>query len=89
MSVDGWYLGAFLKHYQCHMIFLKTTYAEQVLDTVSFQYCYIMQPPADTIIKTMSDINVALIIDNNPHQQVTRRSSSKSPKLLNQTKTVN
>ena len=35
-GVQGWYLGPCLDHYRCYNIFIKTTQAERICDTVQF-----------------------------------------------------
>ena len=76
-SIDGWYLGTSLKHYQCHIIHVKKTKSEQILDTVFFKHKYITQPtltPVDTVVKAINDLTHALKGTRNTHgiQQIER-----------------
>ena len=34
--MDGWYLGPTLNHYQCYRVWVPRTYAERIVDTISF-----------------------------------------------------
>ena len=59
----SWYLQTSLKHYQCHVIYVKQTKSDQVSNTVFFKTKYITQPtvtPADVITKAINDLTQAL-----------------------------
>jgi len=76
-SIDGWYLGTSLEHYQCHIIHVKKTKSERISDTVFFKLKYITQPtltPIDTVVKAIDDLTHALKGTRNTHgmQQIER-----------------
>jgi hypothetical protein len=61
--VDRWYLQTSPEHYQCHIVYVKSTRSERVSDTVKFKHKYIMQPtlmPEDTVVKALNDLTQAL-----------------------------
>ena len=69
-SIDGWYLGASLEHYRCHIIHVKKTKSERISDEVFFKHKYITQPtltPVDTVVKAIDDLAFALKGARNTH----------------------
>ncbi len=67
-AIDGWYLQTSPEHYRCHVIHIKQTKSERVLDTIFFKTKYITQPtltPADIITKALNDLTKALKGKNN------------------------
>ena len=35
-GVEGWYIGPALEHYRCYKVYIHTTAAERIADTVQF-----------------------------------------------------
>ena len=62
-STEGWYLQTSHEHYRCHVVYVKKTRSERVMDTVHFKHKNITQPtvtPEDTIVKALNDLTQAL-----------------------------
>ena len=58
-SLDGWYLGMSLGHYQTYKSNSKKIKEEHYCDTVFFKHKYIIQPmviPADAIIRAVKEL---------------------------------
>jgi hypothetical protein len=71
-SVDGWYLQMSHEHYCCHVVFIKKTRSERVLDTVVFKHCYLTAPevtPEDSLIQTLNNVKAAVTKHKNVHHK--------------------
>ncbi len=59
---DGWYLRTSPEHYHCHVVFVKKTIAERILDTVIFQHWRITNPeitPINKLIVALTNFRTA------------------------------
>jgi hypothetical protein len=91
-TINGWYLETSPEHYQCHQIYVKKTKSERISDTVFFKHQYLTQPtvtPADTIIKALGDLTVALKGRRNLKGIEQIKALTKIDKLLNNIPTTN
>ncbi len=62
-SSDGWYLKMSPDHYRCHIIFVKTTPAKQISNTVYFKHKHITQPTLtleDLMVHAIQDLSNAI-----------------------------
>lgn len=85
-SSNGWYIGTSMEHYRCHIIYVKKTRSESISDTVFFKHKYITQPtvtPADTIIKALDDLTIALKGRKNVKGAIQIEALEKIDELLN------
>jgi len=62
-AVDGWNLGTSMEHHRCFKIYVKSTRAERVTDTVLFKHMYITNPtvtPEDTVVAASQQLTQAI-----------------------------
>ena len=63
-SGDGFYLRTSAKHYRTHIVFVKKTRAQRLVDTVFFKHKYITQPtvtPADANVNAYNRLRQAIL----------------------------
>ncbi|KAL7483589.1 hypothetical protein ACHAW6_009233 [Cyclotella cf. meneghiniana] len=68
-SLDGWYLNTSPEHYRVHNCHIKSTKAEQLMDTIQFKHKHITNPTvshSDKIMNALANCKAALMgkIDN-------------------------
>jgi hypothetical protein len=84
--VDGWYLQTSPKHYQCYIVYVKSTRSERVSDIVHFKHKYITQStstPQDMIVKALNGLTKALKKRKNKKDTEQIEALQKIDELLN------
>ena len=62
-GIDGWYVGPAMEHYQCYKIYIPSTRAERIADTVEFFPHYVNMPrlsSVDRAIRAATELTHAL-----------------------------
>ena len=67
-GIDGWYIGPAMDHYQCYRVWIPSTHAERIADTIQF-FPTILRTPnlshCDTTLQAARKLTHALQNQNN------------------------
>ncbi len=55
-AVDGWHLGPALNHYRCHRVWIWTTRAERILDTLAWFPSKVSMPTASPVARIKASV---------------------------------
>ena len=59
-GIDGWYIGPALDHYQCYRVWIPSTHAERIADTIQFFQLF-FAPPLYPTVTPLSKLHANLL----------------------------
>ena len=59
-GIDGWYIGPALDHYQCYRVWIPSTHAERIADTIQFFQLF-FAPPLYLTVTPLSKLHTNLL----------------------------